>query len=71
MSDNLDFDNPRLEDITPKSASIDIPIEVARSISDTICKRCNDRNGDHTTVPRANGSRCNGKNGECTCAGFV
>ncbi|MCH7969015.1 MAG: hypothetical protein IH841_07220 [Thaumarchaeota archaeon] len=71
LSGNVDFDNPRLEDIPSTSATIETPIEAARSFSDTICKRCEDRAGEHTTIPLADGSRCNGKNGKCTCQGFL
>ena len=71
MTNNVDFDNPKLEDITPTSDTIAIPVEAARSFSNTICKKCNDRAGEHTAVPLADGSRCNGKNGKCTCQGFL
>ena len=71
LPDSNPLDDVKLEDIPPRSTTIQIPDEAARSFGDTICKRCSDLRAEHTAVPLPNGSRCKGKEGNCNCSGFV
>jgi hypothetical protein len=73
MSNNID--DVSLDDITPTSHIMKIPVEVGRSMSQTLCKRCSHIADKHRNVALPNGSHCDGADGddECgsVCPGFL
>lgn len=68
------LDNIKLSDIESTTIEGDISINAAKSFAEVICKRCNHRRGNHTTMPLKDGSRCIGadkKGCKMSCSGFV